>query len=157
MDNHQIIEQFYRAFAAIDSDRMTALYHDDITFKDPAFGTLHGDRAKAMWKMLLSKQTKNTFHVDYNNVRIANDRGHVNWIANYTFSVTDNKVRNEVNATFKFNDGLIIEHTDDFDLHNWASQALGFKGRLIGWTSFFRLKLQKQTNRMLDGYICQNA
>lgn len=153
MDNHQIIEQFYESFAAIDAEGMAALYHDEIIFRDPAFGTLNGERAKTMWKMLLGSQTKASFHVAHNNVRVANNMGHVNWIADYTFSKTGRKVRNEVKATFKFKDGLIIEHSDDFDLHKWASQALGFKGRLIGWSSFFKSKLQKQTNGMLDRFI----
>jgi ketosteroid isomerase-like protein len=156
MDNHQIIEQFYQSFAAVDANGMTALYHDEIVFKDPAFGTLSGDRAKSMWKMLLGTQTKETFQVVHNNVRIANNIGHVNWIADYTFSSTGRKIRNKVKATFKFKDGLIIEHSDEFDLHKWASQALGFKGMLIGWTSFFKSKLQNQTNGMLDRFVNQN-
>jgi hypothetical protein len=31
----------------------------DVVFTDPAFGTLKGDRASAMWRMLLSRKETN--------------------------------------------------------------------------------------------------
>jgi len=44
---------------------------------------------------------------------------------------------------------LIIKHTDDFNLHNWAKQALGFKGLLLGKTNFFKKKLHQTTGKLL--------
>ena len=51
--------------------------------------------------------------------------------------------------------GLIIKHTDVFDLHRWAGQALGWKGKLLGGTGFFQKKLHAQTAEMLDRFISQ--
>ena len=37
---------------------MASCYSDDVLFEDPAFGRLKGDHAKAMWYMLLSRDSK---------------------------------------------------------------------------------------------------
>ncbi|WP_373852613.1 hypothetical protein [Tenacibaculum maritimum] len=37
---------------------MTDCYHKDITFQDPVFGKLKGQRAIKMWEMLLSPEKK---------------------------------------------------------------------------------------------------
>ena len=34
---------------------MISFYHDEIEFTDPAFGTLYGNDAKNMWRMICSK------------------------------------------------------------------------------------------------------
>ncbi len=47
-----IIEKFYTALNNSDGPTMVSCYHDDVVFKDPAFGILKGERAKAMWLML---------------------------------------------------------------------------------------------------------
>ena len=48
----------------------------------------------------------------------------------------------EFHAEFLFRDGKIWAHTDTFNFHRWAGQALGFTGLLLGWTSFFQKKVQ---------------
>jgi len=55
-------------------------------------------------------------------------------------------------ATLQFKDGKIIKHTNNFNLYHWAQQAFGLTGYLIGWTTFFKKKLQTQTNAMLFKY-----
>ncbi len=42
-------------------------------------------------------------------------------------------MHNRIDATFVFRDGKIVRHTDRFDLRVWAAQALGLKGKLLGW------------------------
>jgi len=155
MSNKELIDKFYSAFQNIDSETMGSCYHPDVVFTDPAFGTLNGDRAKAMWKMLCisGKDLK----VIYNNVSSDDNTGSAHWEADYTFSKTGRKVHNEIDAQFKFKDGLIIEHTDDFNLRKWAGQALGFKGKLLGGTAFFRKKLHGQTNHTLSKFIAENG
>lgn len=142
-----IIETFYEAFKNSDSKGMNACYHEDIEFCDPAFGVLKGADAKAMWTMLC-KNGKDV-KVEYSNIKADEHKGSAHWEAWYTFSQTGRKVHNIIEAEFEFKDGKIIKHTDHFHLRNWAKQALGFKGFLLGGTSFFQGKLQAQTNRML--------
>ena len=148
-----IITKFYKAFNDCDADTMISCYHDDIVFEDPAFGILIGDRAKAMWQMLCESQKGKEFKVKVSKIRAENNKGSAHWEAYYNFSKTGRKVHNKIDAKFEFKDGLILTHKDDFNLHKWASQALGFKGLLFGGMGFFKTKLHKQTNHLLDKYI----
>ena len=149
----ELIEKFYDAFTNLDADKMASCYHDDIVFEDPAFGTLKGERAKAMWQMLCESQKGKDFIVVSSNIDANKVNGSAHWEAYYTFSKTGRKVHNKIDATFQFKDSLIIRHTDDFNIHKWAKQAMGIKGLLFGGMGFFKEKLQKQTNHLLDKYI----
>lgn len=151
MDNRNIINEFYSAFQSKDADTMVSFYHDEVTFNDPAFGILEGSRAKAMWKMLCANAQDLT--IEYKEVTADQDSGSAHWDAYYTFRQTGRKVHNIIDAKFEFIDGKIIRHTDSFDLRKWAGQAMGWKGSLLGSTSFFRQKIQKQTNKLLDKYM----
>jgi len=82
-------------------------------------------------------------------IAFENQKGRAHWEAHYIFSQSGRKVHNIINAEFEFKDGKIIKHTDRFDLYSWSKQALGLKGVLIGWTTFFRKKLNAQTNKLL--------
>ncbi|MCB0463400.1 MAG: nuclear transport factor 2 family protein [Flavobacteriaceae bacterium] len=144
-----LITKFYSAFQQLDANKMTSLYHKDIVFEDPAFGVLEGERARAMWQMLCESQKDKNFKVEATNIT----ENSAHWEAFYTFSKTGRNVHNKIDATFEFKDSLIIKHMDDFNLHNWAKQAIGFKGWLLGGTNFFKNKLQSQTNYLLDKYI----
>ncbi|MDY2586540.1 nuclear transport factor 2 family protein [Winogradskyella aquimaris] len=144
-----LIEAFYDAFKNLDGKKMASFYHKDIIFEDPAFGIIEGNRAKAMWQMLCESQKGKNFRVEASD--ITENTAH--WEAFYIFSRTGKKVHNKIDAQFEFKDGLIIKHIDTFNLHHWAKQAMGFKGWLLGNSSFFKRKLQSQTNYLLDGYI----
>ena len=147
------IENFYNAFTNLDAEGMIACYHDDIIFEDPAFGILQGEHAKAMWQMLCASQKGKDFKVISSNIRSDGDTGSAHWEAFYTFSKTGRKVHNKIDAKFEFKDGLILKHTDDFNIHKWALQAMGLKGLLFGGMYFLKIKLQKQTNYFLDKFI----
>ena len=149
----KIINDFYEAFNNLNSDAMTSIYHDDIVFEDPAFGTLKGNRAKAMWHMLCTSQKGKDFKVVHSKVSSNDDIGSAHWEAFYTFTKTGRRVHNKIDATFEFKDGLIIKHIDKFNLHKWARQAMGFKGLLFGGFGFFKNKLNQQTNHLLDKFM----
>jgi hypothetical protein len=129
---------------------MISCYHDDITFTDPAFGELKGDDAKAMWKMLCRNAMD--LRIEYSNITASLKKGSAHWEARYSFSKTGRKVHNIIEAEFEFKDSKIIKHTDNFNLHKWASQAMGWKGRLLGGTQFFQNKIRQRTSLMLDEY-----
>lgn len=148
-----LIETFYKAFDNLDAKTMCACYHEDIVFEDPAFGKLKGERAKAMWQMLCESQKGKNFRVKVSNINTTETEATAYWEAFYVFSKSGRKVHNTIDAQFKFKDGLIVFHKDNFNLHKWARQALGFKGLVMGGTAFFRNKLKTQTNRLLDKYI----
>lgn len=76
-----------------------------------------------------------------------------NWTASYMFSATGRKVINRVKAYMKIENGKIIEHSDGFSLHQWASQALGFSGKLFGWNRFFQRKIKLKARKKLLAYM----
>lgn len=148
-----LIKDFYTAFQNMDAEEMCACYHNDIEFEDPAFGKLKGDRAKNMWRMLC--QNAKDFKIEFSDITVNEKDGTAHWEAHYIFSKTGKKVHNIVDAKFEFKDGKISKHIDTFDLHKWAKQAMGFKGLLLGGTSFFKKKLNQQTNILLNKFESQ--
>jgi len=148
----ELIDKFYTGFANLDAETMASCYHDDIVFHDPAFGELKGKRAGNMWRMLCARQKDKNIKVTFNNVVADDTKGTAHWDAHYIFSKTGRPVHNSIDASFQFKDGLIIRHTDVFDLHRWAGMAMGFSGKLLGWTGFFQKKLHTQTNRLLEKF-----
>lgn len=149
--NEQILEEFYSGFAAANSDTMNSCYHPEVVFQDPVFGTLESTDARDMWEMLIAK-SQGSLSIKFSNVISNGKIGSVDWIANYTFSSTGRKVRNVIHAQFEFKDGLIYRHTDSFDLYHWSKQAFGIKGTLLGWTPFFKRKLQQTALQSLRAF-----
>lgn len=144
-----LIEEFYKSFSELNAETMVECYHEDIVFEDPAFGRLHGEHAKNMWRMLIESQKDQTFIVQYGNIGCNEKQGRADWKSAYFFSKTGRRVLNKIHAEFEFKDGKIIKHTDSFNLYWWSCQALGIPGYLIGWTPFFKNKLQVQTASLL--------
>lgn len=153
----QVIRHFYESFQNLNGDEMALCYHDAIEFQDPAFGSLHGERAKNMWRMLCDSQKGKNFKVIFSEIEADSEQGSAHWEAFYTFSKTGRTVHNSIEAKFEFKDGKIINHCDDFNLHHWAKQAMGIKGWILGGTGFFRNKLQTQTNNLLSQYERKNS
>lgn len=150
-ENEQLMHRFYSAFQQLDYKTMQDCYHKDAVFNDPVFGLLNGNEVRAMWEMLC-KRAKD-FTLEFSNIKSEDEYGTCNWTAVYTFSKTGRKVRNEIKAYMKFADGKIIEHSDAFSLHKWASQALGWKAWLLGWTGFFQKKIQAVSRKALDEFM----
>lgn len=149
----ELIENFYKAFAERDAEKMVACYHPEVTFDDPAFGTLHGKDAMDMWRMLC-KSAKD-LEITYSGIEADHEKGMAFWEAKYVFSRTGKTVHNKILAKFRFKDGLIISHIDNFNLQKWAAQAMGWKGKLLGGTEFFKSKIRQTTAHSLKKF--QNA
>ncbi|MEL6180398.1 MAG: nuclear transport factor 2 family protein, partial [Myxococcota bacterium] len=134
---------------------MAACYHRDVRFSDPAFTDLRGWRAGAMWRMLCERAKD--FELTFSDIDADDHKGVAHWEARYTFSATGQKVHNIIDAQFTFRDGLIVTHDDRFDFYRWASQALGFKGKLLGWLPPVQNAIRKQANGSLDAYISKRG
>ncbi len=150
--NQQVIERFYTAFQKLDYATMQSCYSDEILFNDPAFGLLQGADAKGMWEMLC-KNAKN-FSLTYSNIQFLDEEyATCNWIATYTFSKTGRKVVNNIKAHLRIVDGLIIEHTDQFDIWKWSRQALGLPGLLLGWSGYMKSKIRVNAHKSLEKFM----
>lgn len=148
----QLINNFYSSFQKLDPRGMTDCYSDDIVFFDPAFGLLRGDEAKCMWEMLC--RNARDFSLTYGNIQhLDEEYSTCDWVATYTFSKTGRKVVNKIKANMRFAGGKIVEHSDAFSLHKWASQAMGFVGWLLGWNRFFQRKIQNGARKNLVRFM----
>lgn len=147
--NAALIKRFYRALQARDAAGMAECYGSGIRFEDPVF-TLEGPDAAAMWRMLCERGRD--LRIEYSDVRASDTEGSARWQAWYTFSATGRPVHNDIRASFRFQDGKIVEHVDRFDFHRWASQALGLKGVLLGWTPLVRSVVRKNAAKALRSY-----
>ncbi|MFK7951546.1 MAG: nuclear transport factor 2 family protein [Ekhidna sp.] len=148
----EIIEKFYGAFKAGDSNTMSECYHKDVIFSDPAFKRLNQKEVQAMWTMLIER-SKGKLEIDFHSIIADEKMGQCTWEAQYEFSKTKNQVHNIIHATMEFKDGLIIKHNDEFNFWRWSSQALGTPGKLLGWTPFLRNKVSKMAMKSLKDYM----
>ncbi len=146
----ELIQTFYTALNDHDVDTMMTCYHDDIVFQDPIFGKLKADKAKKMWYWLCENGKDLT--AIFSDIKIEDTNGSVYWEARYSFGERKRPVLNRVNASFEFKDGKIIKHTDHYSLKRWASQAMGWKGKVMGGSTYFKKKLQHRSNRLLDKF-----
>lgn len=73
--------------------------------------------------------------------------------AHYTFSKTGRKIANQISNQFRFLDGKIIEHIDDFSLYGWTRQAFGPIGMILGWTATFQRKVQNTAKQSLIKFM----
>ena len=152
MANDSVVQRFYAAFAQRDWRTMAACYHADVHFTDPVFD-LHGDEARAMWRMLCERGTD--LRVEASGIETNGERGRAHWEAWYTFSATGRPVHNVIDAELTLRDGLIVRHVDRFDFWRWSRQALGVPGWLLGWSGALRGKVKANARRALDAFIAK--
>ncbi len=147
--NVRLIETLYRSLAARDAAGMAACYHPEIHFTDEVFD-LRGAEVAAMWRMLCERGED--LSVEHRDVAADDATGEAHWHATYTFSATGRKVRNSIDAGFRFRDGRIVRHVDRFDFWRWSRQALGLPGLLLGWSGFLRARVARTAARSLARY-----
>ena len=111
--NAHLLERFYAAFDARDGDTMAACYGPGARFSDPVFPDLDGDEPGAMWRTLTAQARE--LRIELLEHEADEERGRARWRAHYVFSQTGRPVVNDVRASFRFANGLIAGHEDDFN------------------------------------------
>jgi len=152
--NAALIKRLYDAFARHDGARMAECYAKDAHFHDPVFEDLHGEEIGSMWTMLCSRATD--LRITHSRIEAGPENGSAHWEADYTFN-TGRLVHNPIDATFKFKNGLIADHRDDFSLYAWARQALGPVGILFGWSPPIQGRIRTQAREGLDEFMAGGA
>ena len=147
--NQATIERFYEAFGQCNGAAMTACYAPDAHFRDPAFGDLEGEEVGAMWRMLTGRAAD--LKIELHEHEADEQTGSAHWIARYTFSAGP-PVVNDIQASFRFADGLIADHVDEFDFRNWAKQALGPTGHLVALLPPLRSKARAKALEQLAAF-----
>jgi ketosteroid isomerase-like protein len=148
--NDELIQRFYAAFARRDGDAMAECYAPSAHFSDPVFVDLKDGEPGAMWSMLTGRSRD--LVVTLQEHEADDGTGRARWLADYTFS-TGNKVHNDVQARFRFENGLIVQHIDSFSFYAWARQALGTSGALLGWTPMMRNTVRGKARQGLDEFL----
>ncbi|MBB4916670.1 nuclear transport factor 2 family protein [Streptosporangium saharense] len=151
--NAGLIRNFYAALAHADCDAMERCYHPEVSFGDPVFLELEGrGRVMGMWRMLLSGA--GGVAVAVRDVTARRYDGAAHWTASYVFGTTGRQVVNEIDALFRFEDGLIVRHHDEFDFRRWARMALGRPtGLPFGWTPMFRDTIRGRAMQSLEDFM----
>jgi ketosteroid isomerase-like protein len=148
-----LIERLYSAIAERDGDAAAACYAPSATFSDPVFRDLQGGEPGDMWRMLAERSKD--LQVELLEHGAEGDQGAAHWVARYTFSATGRPILNDIESRFRFEDGLIAEQHDKFSFYQWARQALGPSGALLGWTPMMRAAIQRQARRSLDEFVAK--
>jgi ketosteroid isomerase-like protein len=151
ISNEQLIQTFYQAFKNKDYKTMQNCYAGHAVFNDEVFKNLNAKQVRAMWEMLI--KAGKDMQLEFNNVTATGTTANAEWIATYTFSATKRKVTNRIKASFIIENGKIVQHTDRFNFHSWAKQALGISGLLLGWTGFLKKKVQQKAMKNLSDFI----
>lgn len=140
--NRELIQRFYTAFDASDGEAIAATYAPDATFVDPVFGSLSGPDVGQMWRMLTGR-ARSLKASSWSSTRTTRP-GTARWRATYEYGPASRPVINNVNARFRFADGLIVEHVDDFSFFAWSRQALGRTGPALGWSPLGRRMVSRR-------------
>jgi ketosteroid isomerase-like protein len=154
-ENRAVIERLYDALDRGDGETMGACYAPDARFRDPAFGELNGEQIGGMWRMLTSRATD--LDVELRSHDADEERGSANWVATYTFTATGRSVLNDIQARFRFRDGLIVEHYDEFSFRRWASQAFGPAGNAIALLPPLRMRARRTAAKQLADYLAEES
>jgi ketosteroid isomerase-like protein len=154
--NDELIVRFYDAFARRDGDAMAACYAPDAHFSDPVFTDLRGREPGQMWRMLTEGEDSD-LKVELLEHSADGEAGTAHWRATYTFPETGRPVVNDIHAKFRFADGKIADHVDDFNFHRWATQAIGLLGRLLGGTPIVKGATRKRARARLDEFIAGDS
>ncbi len=150
----KLIIKFYSAFEKGDWQSMQSCYHEDAIFSDPVFQNLTAKETKAMWHMLTVSAKE--LILSFDQVKVQGQSGSCHWEAIYTFSKTGRKVYNKINAGFRFKDGKIIAHHDEFNLWHWSAMAFGLSGWALGWSPYFKGKIRSTARKRLENFIKSN-
>src|SRR2546428_14099290 len=105
--NATLISGFYTAFQKRDAAAMAACYAPGITFSDPVFGRLEGERVRAMWRML-NQPGGGGLELAYQLGAVSEATGTAFWQAKDKAPTPGRPVGNHIQARFWFADGLIV-------------------------------------------------
>jgi hypothetical protein len=135
--NGLLLRRLFSALDVHDHPTMAECYAPAALFRDIAFDLEGKPTIHAMWQMICeSSDLRATFEV----LHADDAEGRVALVDHYTLSDTKFKVRNVIDARFRFKNGLIVQHHDHCDAKAWAAMAFhgGLRGFLAGHLRFVR-------------------
>lgn len=150
-DRHvALIGAFFDALGRGDLATVEQCYHPEVSFGDPIFQEIEGrDRVMRMWRVQHRMRTE--LHLAYRDLWADDHSGTARWSVDYVVAGTGRRVTDRIESLFRFDDGLIVRHHDDFDFRRWSKMALGKPhGLLFGWTPSWRQSIRDRAARQLE-------
>jgi hypothetical protein len=149
--NGLLLRRLFMALDVHDHQTMAECYAPAASFRDIAFNLEGKPKIHAMWQIICeSSDLRATFEV----VHADDVEGRVPLIDHYTYRDTKFKVRNVIDARFRFENGLIVQHRDYCDAKAWAAMAFhgGVRGFLAGRFRFVRARAaEAKLKAFMDG------
>lgn len=146
-ENAASITAFYTALRRADTHAMLELYSPDASFEDPMFGLLDARQARGMWRMLT--RSGQGVKVALSHVWANDTDGGAHVDSEFVFPQTGRTVNNHVEASFKFDGGKMVHHSEAYDLHAWIRMALGVPSVTPELEAQFRGQFQGGLAQML--------
>ncbi len=140
------VNTFFRAYAKADPVLIGQCLHQQISFSDPLFPDLRGARALLRWHWLL-RQTQD-LSVQHQ-VIFADDRK-AQLKVNVSYSWHGRQVNLPVLTTLTIWDDLIVRHVDEYSYYEYAKQAQGLAGRVLGALPMAQSAVQRRALQAVD-------
>jgi len=148
--NEKTIHQFFQALANRDYITVQSCYSNHAVYNNSVMGLLDTDTTKAMWHLLCTGLLD--LQTSYSAIQeLDEEYATCLWEEKYTDK--GNWIHKKNKAYFRFENGLIIEHTDGFNFYDWCKQTYGMVGWLFGWTNFMQKRVQKKARKGLIDYM----
>ena len=148
--NEATIHRFFTAYQNKEYTTMQNCYSKDAVYNSPIYGLINAEHVKAMWEMICKTNEEESLHFEKIEL-LDHEYTTCDWSLAYYY--TNRRINNKIKSYLRLENGLIIEHTDAFDLYKWSRMAFGLTGLLIGWSKFFQKKIQKSTRNKLSEFI----
>ena len=148
--NEKTIHQFFKALENRDYKTMQNCYEKSAVYNNQVMGLLDFGSTKAMWQQMCTSLTN--LETSYTTIQeLDEEYATCLWEEQY---INNGKLISKKNkAYFRFENGLIIEHTDGFNFYDWCKQTKGVVGWLFGWSTFMQKRIQKKARTSLINYM----
>jgi len=151
--NEKTIHQFFRALENRDYETLLSCYSNNAVYNNPIMGLLDIETAKAMWELVCTCIPD--LKTNYSDIQeLDEEYATCLWEEEYIYN--ENLIYIKKKAYFRFENGLIIEHTDGFNFYDWCKRINGVVGWLFGWSNFMQKRIQKKERNKLIAYINTN-
>jgi hypothetical protein len=121
--NGLMLQRLFTALDVHDHPTMAECYAPAASFRDIAFDLEGKAKIHAMWQMICEgSDLRASFEI----LHADDGEGRVALVDHYTFSDTKFKVRNVIDARFRFENGLIVQHHDHGGLRGFLAGRFRF-------------------------------
>ncbi len=144
--NETTIHLFFQSLEKRDYKTLQACYGKNAVYNNPVMGLLDTETTNAMWQLVCTCiPDLKTSYTDIQEL----DEEYATCLWEENYSDNKNLIYKKNKAYFRFENGLIIEHTDGFNFYVWCRQTYGITGWLFGWTNFMQKRIQKKARKGL--------